>query len=176
MKAKLIILPMLLAWCGGCVTTDNPQARMHEREDFLIMRDSLTRLEGRMEGLEMEYRRLLNEIETLRRTLGEGGTQQRAVQDRLNTLEQRLTALDAARERDRQAIVDQLTGRITQVMQQGGGTRTGGGTGYEHVVQAGETLSAIATAYKVSARVIIEANDLKNPDHLRQGQKLFIPQ
>ena len=49
-------------------------------------------------------------------------------------------------------------------------------TGYEHVVKDGETLSTIAAAYKVKPAAIIEANDLKNPDVLRKGQKLFIPQ
>ena len=37
-------------------------------------------------------------------------------------------------------------------------------------------LSTIAAAYKVKPAAIIEANDLKNPDVLRKGQKLFIPQ
>jgi len=49
------------------------------------------------------------------------------------------------------------------------------GTGYEHVVKEGETLSAIAAAYKVKPAAIIEANDLANPNALRAGQKLFIP-
>ena len=50
-------------------------------------------------------------------------------------------------------------------------------TGYTaYVVKEGDTLSAIATAYKVKPGVIIEANKLQNPDTLLKGQKLFIPQ
>ncbi|QHI70901.1 LysM peptidoglycan-binding domain-containing protein [Tichowtungia aerotolerans] len=51
-----------------------------------------------------------------------------------------------------------------------------GATGYEHVVQRGETLSAIAKAYNVTAKAIIEANKIKNPNRLSVGQKLFIPE
>jgi LysM repeat protein len=49
-------------------------------------------------------------------------------------------------------------------------------TGYEHVVKEGDTLSAIATAYKVKTSAIVEANKLQSPYTLRTGQKLFIPQ
>jgi N-acetylmuramoyl-L-alanine amidase len=42
------------------------------------------------------------------------------------------------------------------------------------VVESGQTLSAIAVAYKVSASSIKKANSMKS-DTLRVGQKLFIP-
>ena len=184
-KTDIGICLLLAALGGGCVTTEDPAERMRDRTDFLQLQDQLARTEGRLESLEMEYRRLLNEINSLRSNTGDAGAQQRAAQARMDALEQRLAALDAARERDRQAIVDQLTGRIAEVMRAGaparGAARPAAGgassnTGYEHAVQPGETLSAIAAAYKVSVKTIIDANNLKDPDHLRQGQKLFIPQ
>ena len=55
--------------------------------------------------------------------------------------------------------------------------RRGGGsaeTGYEHVVESGQSLSTIAAAYKVSVSSIKKANNLKS-DGVRVGQKLFIP-
>ena len=181
-----LICLLLAALGGGCVTTEDPAERMRDRTDFLQLQDQLARTEGRLESLEMEYQRLLNEINSLRSNTGDAGMQQRTAQARMDALEQRLAALDAARERDRQAIVEQLTGRIAEVMRTGAPARgaaprpaAGGAasnSGYEHAVQPGETLSAIAAAYKVSVKTIIDANNLKDPDHLRQGQKLFIPQ
>ena len=47
--------------------------------------------------------------------------------------------------------------------------------GWEHVVAAGDTLSAIAHAYGVSQSDIIRENGLKDANSLRVGQKLFIP-
>jgi LysM repeat protein len=55
-------------------------------------------------------------------------------------------------------------------------TGTTSATGYEHVVKDGDTLTAIAAAYKVKTSAIIEANKLQSPYTLRTGQKLFIPQ
>jgi len=48
--------------------------------------------------------------------------------------------------------------------------------GREHIVQPGETLSVIAAAYGVKVNAIVEANNLKNADSIRPGQKLFIPE
>lgn len=47
-------------------------------------------------------------------------------------------------------------------------------SGYEHKVEYGQTLSAIAKAYGVSVSKIKEANKLKS-DVIREGQVLFIP-
>lgn len=48
------------------------------------------------------------------------------------------------------------------------------GSGYNHIVEAGQTLSEIARGYGVTVAAIKQANGLKN-DNLRIGQKLFIP-
>ena len=56
------------------------------------------------------------------------------------------------------------------------GTPTTSGTeqGYEHVVEKGQTLGAIARAYNTTVDAIKKANNLKN-DTVFIGQKLFIP-
>jgi len=48
-------------------------------------------------------------------------------------------------------------------------------TGYYHTVEAGESLSIIAKRFQVPIHDIVTANDLTNPDNLKKGQKLFIP-
>ena len=45
----------------------------------------------------------------------------------------------------------------------------------EHVVKPGETLGGIANRAEVPRVIIIEANGLKPPYHVRAGQKLMIP-
>ncbi|MCP4603848.1 MAG: LysM peptidoglycan-binding domain-containing protein [Proteobacteria bacterium] len=42
-------------------------------------------------------------------------------------------------------------------------------------VPKGFNLSRIAAAYGVPTKTLIRANKLKNPDHLRDGQKIFVP-
>ena len=43
-------------------------------------------------------------------------------------------------------------------------------------MQAGESLSAIASAYGVTIKTILDNNEIKDPNRLRVGQKLFIPE
>lgn len=173
----------ILLTVGGCITTDDPATRMSEREDFRLLKENISRAEGRLETLEMEYRRLFNEMETLKNANGSDSARVRDAQARMDLIEARIAALDTARERDRKEIVDQLSATIAELMRSGrasratgSSSRAGADSGYEHEVQAGETLSAIAAAYKVSVKVIVETNNLQDPDHLRKGQKLFIPQ
>ena len=47
--------------------------------------------------------------------------------------------------------------------------------GYEHVVQPSESLSEIASAYGTRVKVIVDENGITDPNRLRVGQKLFIP-
>lgn len=45
-----------------------------------------------------------------------------------------------------------------------------------HIVRAGDTLTKIAERYDVSIRALLNANDLPNPDFLRVGQVLELPE
>ena len=48
-------------------------------------------------------------------------------------------------------------------------------TGNEYVIQAGDTLSAIAKACGLTVKDLVEANDIKNADLIHKGTKLVIP-
>jgi LysM repeat protein len=116
----------------------------------------------------------------------------RLLKARIDELEAQLQAVEASGRANSKQI-QLIPGKIDALLKkyqggQGGslpadrqGSGSGGGTpvpqtGYEHIVATGETLSAIASAYEVSARKIIEANQLADPDNLKIGQKLFIPE
>ena len=71
-------------------------------------------------------------------------------------------------------MIEILSQRMATVMAQQQSARIQA-SGRSHEVARGETLSAIAAAYRVSSKSIIDANDLRNPDNLRVGQKLIIP-
>ena len=185
----------LLAGLAGCATFDDSSSNAAEQEDINILREDLNRVQGQMETVALENRRMAAEVEKLRAASADN-RDQAATQERLDNLERQIQTVNAAREKDKQAIVDQLSAKIAEIMSKGasrsipsrstqttprpaptpaaGGAAPATPTG-EHIVKAGETLSAIATAYKVKASAIIEANDLKDPDHLKAGQKLVIP-
>ena len=179
------IMSLVYLTLTGCVTYTSGygQRATEQREDVLLLREENQRLVGRIEGLEIEAQRMQRELDAQRNELQR--TQSQDVSTKLVELDQRIVALQQAREKDRQELVDRLTKTIEQLMKSQTTARpantstraaTTTGYGYEHVVGAGETLSQIAAAYSVRAKTIIDANHLKNPDQLRVGQKLFIPE
>lgn len=168
-----------ILFLAGCATYDDSRSAVQENENVLLLREDVNRCKSRMETMEIEQQKILSEIQQLR-----GKGQDESAKARLDELERRITALDAARAGDRQAIIDQLSGNVAKMMGATTASKTikpavssaTSSNGSEHIVKEGETLSTIAGAYKVTPAAIIKANDLKNPDVLRKGQKLLIPQ
>lgn len=178
---------VLLGATAGCTTYQDQRTRqaMQEREDVLLVQEDIRRLSGRVEGLELELERLHRELASQRDEQERFvNTQVQGTETRLSGLERRIQEVDNAREKDKKEIVDRLSSTMAEMMrnqqqatrQQAQARTTHSGYGYEHTVAAGETLSHIASAYGVTTRVIVDANKLENPDRLRVGQKLFIPE
>lgn len=186
MKQAWIAVGGAVLGLAGCMTYEETSRQaMAGREDYLLVQEEMRRLSGRLEAVELEISRLQAHLDTLRASQGQSAdAAARMLQVRIEELESRLRALDAARERDKQEIVDVLSKKVAQLVtsppsagaakKQNTPRRSGPQTGYEHEVKAGESLSAIAAAYGVSIKVIMEDNDLKDPNRLRVGQKLFI--
>jgi LysM repeat protein len=146
----------------------------------------MRRLEGRLEGYDLAIQQLQQAVEIMRaRPNGPSDADLQALQTRLSALDGQLRSLDAARQRDRQEIVDTLSTKIASLVNASARQaprapaaapkRSANQEGFEHVVASGETLSAIAAAYNSRAKDIMDANNITKPESLRVGQKLFIP-
>lgn len=186
MRSLATLFLGILLFSSGCVInpTEQRMAMQREREDSLMLQEDLRRMKARLDALEMETQRLSQQVNTA------GNEQARSVQSQmqginasLEDLQRRIQAVDAAREGDKKQIVDNLSRKITEVMSKQASSSRGSppsrrsvsNEGYEHTVQAGETLSAIAKAYGARSDDIIQANNLQSADMLRIGQVLFIP-
>jgi len=115
-----------------------------------------------------------------------------ASRDDLKTLAGQVQEIDKKRQADRDLILKELenlgkvgagSSRRTPPLAAAADDTPAPATpqkGYEHKVEAGETISAIAKAYhdqgvKVTADDILKANPKVNPTKLYVGQKIFIP-
>ena len=125
-------------------------------------------------------------------------------QDDVAALRRDIQLIRAERETLRNEIVGDLAGRIESIAarqqadinaakaaaasaasantnRSGAGTTaatvgtTSTGSGYEHKVERGQTLSEIARGYGKSVEAIMKANKITNPSSIRVGQVLFIP-
>jgi LysM repeat protein len=177
-KAPLICMICITVLLAGCATLfeSEPTTAQGETPD-----EKMARLDEQVAGLKMEQARLQQECDALSKSIQ---NMTASNQSQLSDLQHQVQAIDAARESDRKAIIDQLSKRIADMMNGRAASSSGSSasssqktqTGYEHVVKSGETLSAIATAYKTSVASIMKANNLKTANSIRVGQKLFIPE
>lgn len=176
MRRKWVTVPALALAVCGCTThlPDRRAREMRERADLERLRTQVERLEERVRGLEAVRQELDSEVRGLRR---ESERQHTLTAERLADVQREIEAARAAREQLRSSIVDQLSRRVSELMAaQPTPQGTAAQRGYEHVVQPGETLSHIAATYGATVEAITRANNLRNPDAIRVGQTLFIPE
>ena len=170
----------------GCVVDQQEQRSVmqQQREDSIIMEENMRRIRARLDAIESDMQRLAQQINASSADMSRANQSQiQGFNATLDELQKRIRAVDAARESDKKEIVDSLSKKISAVLaaqpSRSSSTstqkRSVSNEGYEHEVQPGETLSAIAKAYGVNTADIIQANGLKSADVLRVGQKLFIP-
>ena len=181
-------LPALCALlAAGCVTLYDPAAEQQEalrqRQQAAAQQERFDRINVRLETLQAEVDRLRADLDRRSAEQGRAGSAEMlAVRESIEDVNRRLAAESAARERDRKVILDSVS---TMLKSSSAGRSSSSSTtrrptttarqGVLHKVESGETLSAIATAYKVSSSAILDANGLKNPNQLRVGQELVIP-
>jgi LysM repeat protein len=173
MKTTLLNGLLAAGWLvlmSGCVTTQQALDQQAEidslRRDVVLMKERVTELSRAQQRYADEIARLQNVSDT--RTT--------EMENQMAELNRMITSLAAASDKSRQEMLDQVSRKMSDIMKSQ--SNSGGGQkverGYEHEVKAGETLSAIASAYGVSVNTIMKANNLKD-SKLRSGQKLFIP-
>ena len=174
-----ILLLTTIGAVSGCVTPTQQlqqqrQAARDRAETERVM-VAVQTLDQKVLGLAASQEQLARQIDQIRESSHKDDA---PVKQRLSDLEAHLRSQEVALRQLRSQIVDELTKRVTEGMklQAQNVSQPPVQSGREHTVRAGESLSKIAAAYKVSVAAIAKANNLKNSSPVRTGQKLFIPE
>ena len=193
----------------ACETTGYTQRRgtvedpaiTNLRADMRVLEERVNKAVGDVQALQVNYERLQQETASIRQQLTAAAAGGGIAATEIQRLDSRINAVDGARKRDAEVIINQVTAELQKI---GAGTSgisrrasssgatpsarvpsgkraaaspgATGGTeqGYEHVIEKGQTLSGIAKAYNTTIDAIKKANNLKG-DTVFIGQKLFIP-
>jgi nucleoid-associated protein YgaU len=169
-----VCLGLVLA-VSGCQTTggDYRDTEAHRDTRYNNLQRDVESLKTQANESDDARQMQMREMDRMR---AEYRDAQAALEKEIAALKAALEALDAKRAQDRKEIIDVLTGKMLEIMKAQAPTGGGGVLGREHVVQSGETLSAIAAAYGSTVNAIVKANKLQNAHAIRVGQKLFIPE
>lgn len=177
MRNHLRYLFFLYVVClSGCVTTQEQRTeRLQVKVDQQALLFRVEQLEAQLEDQSQAAQHVLSQLDALR---GDIAGLQAAIEMQQRKTADGLAAEQTARNKDKQEIIEHLSRKVAELIAQQNAARQSlrGESGYEHTVQSGETLSQIAAAYKVTVNAIVKANDISNPDNVRAGTKLFIPE
>ncbi|MCL1887616.1 MAG: LysM peptidoglycan-binding domain-containing protein [Kiritimatiellaeota bacterium] len=156
--------------------------RENARAGMLLQQVEL--LAGQLAALRQDYARLEQRVTQAEQGAAKAEQQQRAItalqnenaklRDETRALRDELTQAKADREAMRKQITDDIIARIEKKLAEKP-PAPAKETGRLHVVEAGQTLSEIAAAYKSNVAAIMKANNIANANQLRIGQELFIP-
>lgn len=166
---------------GGCIVPQEPEEPLATRAEVAYLRGELQRLRAQQEASAGEMGQLRGDLYSA--TAHQPGyasqAQVQALEARVDALQAQLQQETAARSKGEKQIYDDIVRKVTEISKKQAASASAGnrsyGSGWEHEVQAGQSLSVIAAAYKTTVEKIMKANNLKNPNSLRVGQKLFIP-
>ncbi len=167
---------------GGQPARPDPRTEAARTASRVEQLDGLVqRLQRQVDGLSESQPQVMLQAE---QQLAQSRQEQRALREEIDTLRRELNSLRAEQQQFRQAI-DDLPTRVSRAVAAATPpapaptparrASTQSAVGYEHVVEAGQTLSEIARAYGVRMDAIAEANNLRDPAMIRVGQTLFIP-
>lgn len=166
---------LLLSGCDtfspGRLEAEQPRMAM----EFDYLRHDVDRLKARSEDSIKHLELLEQQIEQQKLDQDRA---QRLQREEIASLREEIAKLQGERDRLRREIVSELGDRIDRIMRERQPAAAAGReqVGYEHTVATGQTLSEIAKAYGVTVDVIIRANNISDPNRIREGQKLFIPE
>jgi nucleoid-associated protein YgaU len=166
---------LVLAGCTT-LTPDPVPASARETAVDAGMKGDVKALQEWRQEVRLEQENQARDFEALRKQVRE---LEAAFREHQQAVKVQFQDLETSREQDKNFIIADLTKKLTTI--QGAMTPppppAGGGskTGFEHVVKTGETLSVIAKGYKADMNAILKANNLKNANSIKVGQKLFIP-
>ena len=157
----------------GCETLQTPQQRQQaaarEQAAARHAEERVHRVQGQVESVEMENARLIQEMQQLREEV-------RSFNSKISQLNGQMSSLEAKQAREMQELIKRVEGLLKKsVASRPSSSKPSRGSGREHVVESGHTLSAIADAYGTTIKAIKQANNLSS-DKIYVGQKLFIPE
>ena len=183
MKRSMIavLLGMFLLILSGCITADpaNKQdvrlVRTQVNEQVIHLEDRLNAQEGRTDAIERKLEALLGRVEDT------VNNKMIANERKINELKQQQSnmgqTLSAEIDKKMNIVIEEVIKENNKIAEKINSLQKEKyDLGIYHTVGRGETLSHISVKYGVSVDDIISSNEIENPDRLKVGQKLFIPQ
>ena len=172
----LILVVVSVVFQCGCSTygEDARQAKARASHQRSSQAQDIQMLKDRLSGIALAQEHLSTDIMELKKLVAGSAAETKDVNEKLNRAVKGLEERDVKMQKE---TIQALSVKIAEIMKAQVSSSGGvSGSGVEHVVKPGQTLSAIAQAYGVTVSAIVKANKIADPNNVKVGKKLFIPQ
>lgn len=190
-----LVLSLLL---NGCITLDSSkkrdeiaEIRSSVGEELIELKEDINSLSGKrdelqykMEKLQQKQSQQSNELNTTLK--GWRKDIQGNVEKKIANINTRIRSIEKKQKQDKKElkgrmkiILEEVTKENTELRRQIRALRKSLNANTEedyYTISAGDTLSQISDIFGVSIKSIMKANNIANPNSIRIGQKLIIPQ
>lgn len=189
MKKYTIIFSALavMSLMTACETTNSRSSNQFSsaNQDVINLQNDVALLKRQMAAIRNSNAAVAREISSLKSQVNYVNEQNQLQNKNITALNQALKSERAQRQAAMDKVVETVADQTAKTVNSmarrtqapAAAVSSGGlqaGAYYKHKVESGQTLSAIARAYKVSVKDIKQANNLKS-DIIRVGQVLHIP-
>ena len=175
----------LMLFLSACETTGSQNNQFaSSNQDVIELQNDVAVLKRKVANVQNNNKRIIKNMSSLQSQINYVNETNQQQNKTINTLQQRLVKERAERQlalnKVIETVADQTTKAVNTIAKQAkpepvkASTSIPAGAYYKHKVEKGETLSAIARAYKVSVKDIKKANRLKS-NIILVGQILHIP-
>jgi len=174
------ILTMAISFAGCRSTAEKTREEQRDQWEDRVSRQVLE-MDGKIFNLQNQIAVLRQQLETLEKLTAGLGAEIKSGEEMQKKesaeLRREIAATRAAIDKKMEIILEEIARENERLLDRIRQSRSSAVMqGYEHVVKPGETLSQIASQYNTTIQAVVEANQLSDPNSLRVGQKLFIPQ
>lgn len=197
MRSVIVILFTTCLLTTGCTSLDLAhkqdvaQVRSTVSEELITINDDIQRIDGDIEEMGQEITRLSRNQEqqaaelttvvkeTQKKLTSDTKDQISTLTSKIQVIEKRQIAMQKEIDKKLNVVLEEVTRENKELRQQIGTLSKSIGfptdEGY-YVVNKGDSLSGIAALFGISTKSLILANDIKDANKIRPGQKLIIPQ
>lgn len=181
----VLISASALILLTGCETLNSGSQNQYvANPDIIALKNEMTLLKRQVRSIQNSHAAVTKNLASLQSQINYVNQQNQQQAKALNSLSQEIQQEKVQRRQAMDKVVETVADQTAKTVNTIAAQRTpqpspasgpaAGGAYYKHKVAAGETLSAIARAYKVSVKEIKDANNIKS-DIIRIGQILHIP-
>jgi len=169
-----------IAFLAGCENMGGPsRSSGYQRQQIDASKaqsDQVSQLSATVVSLTNTNNEVIKTVNDLNQKIAALEQRNAALEKSLGAMQQQLSAQRQEYQTSINKMIDQVSREVSKasVSPASSGGPVGTGEFFEHKVESGQTLGAIAKAYNVSVQDIMSANKMKDTN-LRVGQTLYIP-